>query len=738
MQTHRGGNRFGIGLLILAFLIGSASPASAIVINDTAGSSAAVALGDPYTAVIELFVGGSFCSGALIDATHVLTAQHCTFGASTGSMSVHFHHLDNDGGSDAVYSVTAKSEVNATNVLTDGTDLAILTLSSPAPVGVTPMPIALSNPVGVVADTVGYGYNGIGSSGHGFGADGRRWAAENVIDSYGAALHPPGTPGTSGNIFNTDFDNETGTSNTLSGLGSSPTMLPNEGTTAPGDSGGPLVVDGQIVGILSGGTTATSVYGDISWWTGTFPHISWIQANAPGATFGTGVIDTPSNASFSSSVDLDVLNIDFGSVAFMEAVTPADVDITNFAVGGTVAALDLLSVAGSGDTSVLTTDVAPFVDLLPGFTNSFSASVDTSQLGTFAASYDLSFTDELGTNQTLTINMSAEISNDDPAAPDLVYDAQTGDVYLDPRDTGTINLYVLRSDDAFLPANHTPVLGGVATSVVGEISEASLSPISTPMGIGQILPSGLTLVEVFNTLTTRDVTTGLGQPALQFDVQLACRLGDADCDGDIDISGDILPAFSNFTGPGTVSKTRAQGDVEAHPFGDGDVDVSDLLIMLSEFTGPLDEGALGPPAAAGDSSIPDLIYDPATGEVVLDPDGSTIIGYSLQNLTNSFLPGNHTAILAGVTTALTSQIEEAALAPGSGSIGFVFPTGLDLAGLTALLSVNQVSRFLGAPLVPFDLVVLGATPVPESSSFALASAALAGLLLVRRRRRRAA
>ncbi|REJ65086.1 MAG: hypothetical protein DWQ31_19545 [Planctomycetota bacterium] len=222
-----------------------------------------------------------------------------------------------------------------------------------------------------------------------------------------------------------------------------------------------------------------------------------------------------------------------------------------------------------------------------------------------------------------------------------------------------------------------------------------------------------------------------------------CLVGDADCDGDVDISGDILPALSNFTGPGSFGKTRLEGDVQGDLVGtpttnvpaDGDVDVSDLLIMLSSFTGPLDEGGLGDPAEAGDPNIPDLIYNAATGEVILDPDGSSIIGYSLQNATNSFLPAGHTPILVGVTTSLTSQLEEAALAPGSGSIGLVFPTGLDLAGLQALLAVNQVSRSLGAPLVPFDLVVLG-TPVPEPATWAMAALALVLLPLARAVRRR--
>ncbi|REK49240.1 MAG: hypothetical protein DWQ46_00500 [Planctomycetota bacterium] len=223
-----------------------------------------------------------------------------------------------------------------------------------------------------------------------------------------------------------------------------------------------------------------------------------------------------------------------------------------------------------------------------------------------------------------------------------------------------------------------------------------------------------------------------------------CVIGDADCDGDVDIAGDILPAFTNFTGPGSFGKVRADGDVHGDGSGatsnldphDGDVDVSDLLTMFGAFTGPLDEGegGLGGPAAAGDPNIPDLIYDATTGEVVLDSDGSSIIGYSLQNATNSFLPGAHTPILAGVTTALTSQIEEAALAPGSGSIGLVFPTGLDLAGLSALLTVNQVSRSLGAPLVPFDLVVVGGATVPEPATLLLAILGWSLLLASRRRR----
>ncbi|REJ69816.1 MAG: hypothetical protein DWQ31_03280 [Planctomycetota bacterium] len=220
-----------------------------------------------------------------------------------------------------------------------------------------------------------------------------------------------------------------------------------------------------------------------------------------------------------------------------------------------------------------------------------------------------------------------------------------------------------------------------------------------------------------------------------------CIIGDVNCDGFVDISNDILPAFTNFTGPGSFGKDRSTGDVHGpaaattDPIGhDGDVDVSDILTIFGAFTGPPPDeghgGGLGGPAEAGDPSIPDLIYDAATGEVTLDADGSSIIGYSLQNASNSFLPAGHTPILAGVTTALTSQLEEAALAPGSGSIGLVFPTGLNLAGLQSLLTVNQVSRSLGAPLVPFDLIIVGGAAVPEPSTYVLSLGAFLVLVLV--------
>ncbi len=267
------------GAIALAALVGVPQPAQAIVINHIAGAATAIALGGGFPAVTEIFLGGSACSGALISPTTVITAQHCTFGVAPGAVTVNFHHINNDGVPDASVGVSAITQFDATNVLLDGSDVAILTLAAAAPAAITPLQFLAANPLGVTASTVGFGWNGTGDVGHGGTADGLKWAAQNVIDFYGAAQNPGGVNiGGTANIFNTDFDNPTGTTNTLApGKPSSAVMLANEGTTAPGDSGGPLLVNGLIVGVLSGGTLATSAYGDISWWTGTLQWQTQIQ-----------------------------------------------------------------------------------------------------------------------------------------------------------------------------------------------------------------------------------------------------------------------------------------------------------------------------------------------------------------------------------------------------------------------------------------------------------------------------
>jgi len=160
------------------------------------------------------------------------------------------------------------------------------------------------------------------------------------------------------------------------------------------------------------------------------------------------------------------------------------------------------------------------------------------------------------------------------------------------------------------------------------------------------------------------------------------------------------------------------------------------LVAVLAFSSVASAGLM--PADAGDPAIPDLIYDYLTGEVTLSQDGAAgLIGYSIKSA-GAFLPGGHTPILGGVTTSLTTEIAEAALSTPAlpASIGVILAPGLDLAALTGTLTDNTVSTGLGAPLVPFDLVVVNqSSPVPEPATIAMALMGLVGLGLYGWRRR---
>ena len=260
--------RFCVTLVLSGVLAASAGAATfqpRIVINDDDGAAAAVALGAPFDSVVELrffddasFTGGfGLCSGALISQTTILTAQHCLEDVINPDQ-VQVRFTEGNGTLQFERTVSAIQRMPFYDYLTDGTDLATLKLSDPVE-NRTPFLLTPENVLGETVRMVGYGLNGLGGTGHQGTRTGARWAADNVIDGVGL-----GEPYSGPNLLFASTFFEPG----------DPDFIALEGTTAPGDSGGPLLVqrggEWTIAGVLSGGTSPTSVYGDRSVWTSVF------------------------------------------------------------------------------------------------------------------------------------------------------------------------------------------------------------------------------------------------------------------------------------------------------------------------------------------------------------------------------------------------------------------------------------------------------------------------------------
>ena len=126
-------------------------------------------------------------------------------------------------------------------------------------------------------------------------------------------------------------------------------------------------------------------------------------------------------ASFAGASNQISLTLDFGMVIQGSNLPTLDFDIFNLVdTVGFTADLELDSFLGTGDASILTTDLMTFTggsSLAAGSSNMFTATLDTSAAGAFSATYTLSFSDEDLPGATaladLTLNLMGTVGDAD-------------------------------------------------------------------------------------------------------------------------------------------------------------------------------------------------------------------------------------------------------------------------------------------------------------------------------------
>jgi hypothetical protein len=222
------------------------------------------------------------CSGTLIADQWILTAAHCTTGATNAGSYI--AQVGNEFG--FAEQVIVHPEWNANNI-TAGFDLALVKLSSPILNTSAAAMYSGSGELGMVGTGVGYGATGTGLFGELFGTQGMKRAGTNVIDALGSDR------GWNESLLITDFDSPLRPEDSTYG-DSSPTAL--EYQVAGGDSGGSLFIETQAGWVLAGVTSfINSVdgdpdgdYGDMSVYTRVSDYEDWIRSVIPAP--GSGVV----------------------------------------------------------------------------------------------------------------------------------------------------------------------------------------------------------------------------------------------------------------------------------------------------------------------------------------------------------------------------------------------------------------------------------------------------------------
>jgi hypothetical protein len=112
---------------------------------------------------------------------------------------------------------------------------------------------------------------------------------------------------------------------------------------------------------------------------------------------------------------LNTLTFDFGTFGVGGPTQSQLLSLTNLVTTASfTAGLDLDSIVGSGDTAVLSTNLATFSNLAAGTSSFFDVFFDLSTIGSFSANYTLRLSDQNlagATNQTLTLMLLGEVVN---------------------------------------------------------------------------------------------------------------------------------------------------------------------------------------------------------------------------------------------------------------------------------------------------------------------------------------
>lgn len=187
-------------------------------------------------------------------------------------------------------------------------------------------------------------------------------------------------------------------------------------------------------------------------------------------------------------------------------------------------------------------------------------------------------------------------------------------------------------------------------------------------------------------------------------------------------TADVTVVAENF---GMTPSLYVSGDAD----NDGEIGNGDFGVVFGAFG-----ATLASPSAPTNA---DLVYDPTTGNVKLDAakaTGAVITNFVLKNAaggadfnTGALLPFSNFTAKSTVLEISNTDLTTVGFS-GIWNLGNVFPTGLDLTTLSALLTQDTYVGTLGSGNLGFNLVV-----VPEPATLACISLGALGLL----RRKRA-